>query len=132
MEPQVAEPPDTNQLIHCGGKQQGVCAGFCLERRNPLTHYFTNSDFLKASHASSPKPMRESNGPNYVRSAINHVAWVHFETIGLCFVLILLARPEPRLAGAAVELLNDPARVNSRVTRTAYLALQSESNGGAH
>ena len=45
------------------------------------------------------------------------------KTLGLCFVLVLLARPELRLAGAAVELLNDPARVKSRVTRAAYAHL---------
>ena len=41
------------------------------------------------------------------------------------FVLVLLARPKLRLPKSAVDLLNDPARVKSRVTRSAFCYLSS-------
>jgi len=82
------------------------------------------SEFSHSRPGHADADMRESNGPIYVRSAFNHVAWVHFETIGLCFVLVLLARPKMRLPKTALDLLNDPARVKSRVTRTAFEYLQ--------
>lgn len=64
--------------------------------------------------------MRESNGPIYVGSAFKHVAWMHFETLGLCFVLLLIARPKERLPEPAVKLFHDVKRVKSRVTRAAF------------
>jgi hypothetical protein len=69
--------------------------------------------------------MRESNGPIYVRSAFNHVAWMQFEAMGLCLVLLLIARPKQHLPGPAIELLEDVKRVKSRVTRAAFEFLYS-------
>ena len=43
---------------------------------------------------------RESNGPIYVKSAFNHVAWLHFETIAIAYVLALIARPKMRILPA--------------------------------
>jgi hypothetical protein len=78
------------------------------------------SEFSHSRPGYADEDMRQSNGPIYVRSVFNHVAWTQFETLGLCFVLVLLARPKLQLPETAVELLNDPARVKSRVTRAAY------------
>ena len=64
--------------------------------------------------------MRKSNGPIYVKSAFNHVAWMQFETLGLCVVLLLIARPKRRLPQPAIELFRDVKRVKSRVTRAAF------------
>ena len=64
--------------------------------------------------------MRESNGPIYVASAFKHVTWMQFETLGLCFVLVLIARPKQRLPEPAIELYRDVKRVKSRVTRAAF------------
>jgi len=72
----------------------------------------------RAGHADSD--MRESNGPIYVASAFKHVAWMQFETLGLCFVLVLLARPKQRLPEPATELFRDVKRLKSRVTRAAF------------
>jgi hypothetical protein len=78
------------------------------------------SEFSHSRPGYADADVRESNGPIYVRSAFNHVAWVHFETVGLCFMLVLLARPKMLLPQPAVDLLNDPARLKSRVTRAAF------------
>ena len=51
------------------------------------------SNFTHARPGSTDGDMRKSNGPIYVRAAFNHVAWIEFETIALCYVLVLLARP---------------------------------------
>lgn len=64
--------------------------------------------------------MRQSNGPIYVCSAFNHVAWMQFETFGACFVLLLLAPPKQRLPKAALDLFGDVRRVKSRTTRAAF------------
>jgi hypothetical protein len=45
------------------------------------------------------------------------------ETLGVCFVLVLLARPKQRLPKAAVELFQDVNRVKSRATRAAFECL---------
>ncbi|MGA3317565.1 MAG: hypothetical protein ABSC64_14130 [Candidatus Korobacteraceae bacterium] len=78
------------------------------------------SNFSHSRPGSTDGDMRRSNGPIYVRSAFNHAAWVQFETLGLCFVLILLTRPEACLPPAAVDLFGDVKRVKSRVTRAAF------------
>ena len=72
--------------------------------------------------------LRNSNGPIYVGSAFDHVVWMRFETMGLCFVLVLLARSGARVPTAAIELFGDPARVKSRVTRAAFEALYHPLN----
>jgi hypothetical protein len=54
-----------------------------------------------------------------------HVAWMQFETLGLCFVLVLIARPKQRLPEPAVEPFGDAKRVKSRVTRAAFEFLYS-------
>jgi len=84
------------------------------------------SEFSHSRPGHSDGDMRESNGPIYVRSAFNHVAWMQFETLGLCFVLVLLARPKQRLPKAAVELFQDVKRVKSRATRAAVELLYEE------
>jgi len=83
------------------------------------------SEFSHSRPGYADGDMRQSNGPIYVRSVFKHVAWTQFETLGLCFVLVLLARPKLRLPKSAVDLLNDPARVKSRVTRSAFCYLSS-------
>ncbi len=69
--------------------------------------------------------MRESNGPIYVRSVFEHVAWIHFEAIGLCFVLLLIARPKLAMPPAVVDLFGDVTRLQSKVTRAAFEALHT-------
>jgi hypothetical protein len=81
------------------------------------------SDFAHSRPGYADGDLRKSNGPVYVRSAFNHVAWVHFETIGLCFLLVLLARPGTRVPPAVVDLFADVKRVKSRVTRAAFQSL---------
>jgi len=66
---------------------------------------------------------RESNGPIYVESAFNHVSWVHFETIAVAYVLVLLARPKMRISPVIRKLFADSDRVKSRVTRAAFIHL---------
>jgi hypothetical protein len=78
------------------------------------------SEFSHSRPGHSDSDMRESNGPIYVRGAFNHVAWMQFETLGLCFVLLLIARPKQILPEPAIELLGDVKRVKSRVTRAAF------------
>jgi hypothetical protein len=83
----------------------------------------TYSDLSNFSHSRpgySDGDLRESNGPIYVRSVFDHVAWMQFETIGVCFVMMLLARPKQRLPEPAIELFHDVKRVKSRVTRAAF------------
>jgi len=78
------------------------------------------SDFSHARPGCAEGDMRKSNGPIYVGSAFKHVAWVQFETLGVCFLLLLLARPKQRLPRPAVELVRDAKRMKSRVTRAAF------------
>jgi hypothetical protein len=85
------------------------------------------SEFSHSRPGYADGDMRRSNGPIYIRSVFKHVAWTQFETLGLCFVLVLLARPKLRLPKSAVDLLNDPARVKSRVTRSAFCYLSSRA-----
>jgi hypothetical protein len=83
------------------------------------------SEFSHARPGFADSDFRKSNGPIYVRSAFNHVAWVQFETLGLCFVLLMLARPKLSLPPAALELFGDVRRVKSRATRAAFQFLHS-------
>ena len=70
--------------------------------------------------------MRDSNGPIYVRPVFEHAAWIHFEVIGLCFVLALVARPKLLVPLSVIDLFGDETRVQSRVTRAAFEELCSD------
>lgn len=72
-----------------------------------------------------PGHMRDSNGPIYVRSALEHAVWIQFEVIARSFVLVLISRPKLALPPAIVDLFGDEARVKSRVTRAAFEELRS-------
>jgi len=78
------------------------------------------SNFSHARPGYADGDIRQSNGSIYVCSAFNHVAWMQFETLGVCFVLVLLARPKQRLPEPAVELFHDMKRVKSLATRAAF------------
>jgi len=78
------------------------------------------SEFSHARPGHTDGDMRKSNGPIYVRSAFNHVAWIQCEIVGLCFVLLLIARPKQRVPMAAIELFNNVKRLKSRATRAAF------------
>lgn len=84
------------------------------------------SNFAHARPGSTDGHMRKSNGPIYVRSAFNHVSWIHFETFALCFVLVLLARPKMSLPQAALDLFADLKRAKSRATRAAFQILTGD------
>jgi hypothetical protein len=84
------------------------------------------SNFSHARPGYADGAIRQSNGPIYVRSAFDHVAWMQCETLGVCFVLVLLARPKQRLPEPAVELFQDVKRVKSRATRAAFEFLYEE------
>ena len=86
------------------------------------------SEFSHSRPGHSDSDMRKSNGPIYARSAFNHVAWMQFETLGLCFVLLLIARPKQHLPEPVVELFRDVKRVKSRVTRAAFEFLYPEES----
>lgn len=81
------------------------------------------SEFAHSRPNYNDSHFRESNGPIYVKSAFNHVAWIHFETIAIAYVLALIARPKMRILPAFRELLADTKRVRSRVVRAAFLHL---------
>jgi len=78
------------------------------------------SNYTHSRPGHTDSDMRESNGPIYVKSAFNHVAWMQFETLGTCFVLLLIARPKQPLPESAIELFRDVKRLKSRVTRAAF------------
>ncbi len=78
------------------------------------------SEFSHSRPGYSDSDLRESNGPIYVKGAFKHVAWMQFETLGLCFALLLIARPKQQLPKPAIELFRDVKRVKSRVTRAAF------------
>ncbi len=84
------------------------------------------SSFTHARPGSTDGDMRNSNGPIYVRSAFNHVGWIHFETFALCYVLVLLARPTSPAPTPILELFDDLERAKSRVTRAAFQILRGE------
>lgn len=67
--------------------------------------------------------MWESNGPTYVPSAFQHVAWINFETIALSFALAMLAKPSMHVPKAVVDLVADQERVKSRITPAAFAFL---------
>ncbi len=78
------------------------------------------SNYSHARPGYSDGDTRQSNGPIYVKAAFNHVSWIQFEAIGLCFVLLLIARPKNTIPQAAVDLFADVKRLKSRVTRAAF------------
>jgi hypothetical protein len=81
------------------------------------------SDFAHSRPNYTDSRFRQSNGPIYVKSAFNHVAWVHFETIAIAYVLVLIARPRMRISPTIRALFADTKRVRSRVTRAAFIYL---------
>ena len=78
------------------------------------------SDFAHSRPGSTDGDLRRSNGPIYVRTVFEHVAWMQFETFALCFVLLLLARPNLELDPGILELFDDQQRVQSHVTGAAF------------
>jgi hypothetical protein len=86
------------------------------------------SNFSHSRPGYTEGDLRQSNGPIYVESVFNHVSWIQFETLGLCFVLLLIARPGARLSRSAVELFKDVKRVKSRTTRAAYKVIYMPSS----
>lgn len=86
------------------------------------------SDFSHSRPGYADGDMRDSNGPIYVRSAFEHVSWIHFEVIGLCFLLVLIARPKLVIPQAVIKLFDDRMRLKSRVSRAAFQALRSGSH----
>jgi hypothetical protein len=85
------------------------------------------SDFSHSRPGSADGDMRGSHGPIYVRSALEHAAWIHFEVIGLCFVLVIVARPKLAVAPCVSDLFADVCRVKSKVTRAAFEELSGAS-----
>jgi hypothetical protein len=83
------------------------------------------SNYSHARPGHSDGDIRKSNGPIYVKSAFNHVSWIQFEAIGLCFVLLLIARPQNTIPQATLDLFADVKRIKSRVTRAAFLSLHA-------
>jgi hypothetical protein len=67
--------------------------------------------------------MRKSNGPIYLPRAFNHSMWIQTETMGLLFVLVLIANPNARFNQIVVDLFADASKVKSRVTRAAFQIL---------
>jgi hypothetical protein len=97
----------------------GIAAqGGCVRRL-----FASLSDFAHSRPKYTDSDFRESNGPIYVKSVFNHVAWVHFETIAIAYVLVLIARPRIRISPTIRALFEDTKRVRSRVTRAAFLHL---------
>jgi hypothetical protein len=62
------------------------------------------SEFSHSRPGYADSDMRKSNGPIYVASAFRHVAWTQFETFGLCFVMVLLARRKMELPKKVVGI----------------------------
>lgn len=85
--------------------------------------FYGLSDFSHSRPGYADGDMRESNGPIYVSSAFRHVSWIQFETIGLSFLLLLIARPDATLPRKAQDLFGDTERIRSRVTRAAFYKL---------
>jgi hypothetical protein len=81
------------------------------------------SNFAHSRPGYTEWDFRRSNGPIYVGSVFKHVSWIQSETLGLCFVLFLIARPGATLPRDAVELFKDVKRVRSKVTRAAYKSI---------
>jgi len=83
------------------------------------------SEFAHSKPGYSDGDLRQSNGPIYIRLAFEHVSWIQFETVGLCFVLLLLTRPKAKLPAPLLELFEDTKRLRSRVTRESFHLLHT-------
>lgn len=81
------------------------------------------SDFSHSRPGYTDSYMRKSNGPIYVPRAFNHSMWIQTETMGLLFVLILIASPNVRFDQIVADLFADASKVKSRVTRAAFQIL---------
>jgi hypothetical protein len=102
-----------------GSAATGIAAqGGCVRRL-----FASLSDFAHSRPNYTDSKFRESNGPIYVKSAFNHVAWVHFETMAIAYVLVLIARPRMRVSPTIRALFADTKRVRSQVTRAAFMHL---------
>jgi hypothetical protein len=83
------------------------------------------SDWAHSRPGHTDFAMRNSNGPIYVRSAFNHSAWIQTETLGLLFVLLLIACPAIRFDQKVIDLFADLSKVKSSVTRGAFQVLHA-------
>ncbi len=81
------------------------------------------SDFSHSRPGYTDFSMRKSNGPIYVPRAFNRSMWIQTETMGLLFVLVLIANPNTRFNQIVVDLFADASKVKSRVTRAAFQTL---------
>jgi hypothetical protein len=81
------------------------------------------SDFSHARPGFTDSSMRKSNGPIYVPKAFNNSISIQTETLGLLFVLILIANPNTRFNQSVKDLFANRSKVKSRVTRTAFRIL---------
>jgi hypothetical protein len=81
------------------------------------------SEYAHSRPKFTDSHFRESNGPIYVKSAFDHVAWIHFETMAIAYVLAVIARPQMRVSPKIRDLFADTDRVRSRVTRAAFMHL---------
>lgn len=78
------------------------------------------SDFSHSRPGHTDGDVRESNGPIYVKSAFEHVAWLYFETFGICIVLLMLAVPQLAISQSVLDLFKDTNRIRSKVTQAAF------------
>jgi hypothetical protein len=83
------------------------------------------SDFSHARPGFTDSSMRKSNGPIYVRKAFNDSLRVQTETMGLLFVLSLIANPKTRFNQIVIDLFADRSKIKSCVTRAAFRILHS-------
>lgn len=81
------------------------------------------SDWAHSRPGYTDFAMRKSNGPIYVRKAFNHSAGIQTETLGLLFVLVLIACPGTRFDQIVIDFFADASKVKSRVTRGAFQIL---------
>lgn len=83
------------------------------------------SDWAHSRPGYTDFAVRDSNGPIYVRGAFEHSAWIQTETLGLLFVLLLIACPATRFDHNVVDVFADVSKVKSRVTRGAFQILHA-------
>jgi hypothetical protein len=104
-------------------QKNSVAKGIAMQGGYLRRNFSALSEFAHSRPNNNDSHFRESKGPIYVKSAFNRVAWIHFETIAIAYVLALIARPKMRISPAFRELIADTKRVRSRVVRAAFLHL---------